>query len=158
MILAGAGVLGSAAETFNAWNTLNSADTGELISDDNPIRTMSNVDVRNWYINQTSDVPELNQQWIEEGVPIEERALRAYEIRHDARIEAREMMSDYNAVGALQQRDVIEYGNPNGPTFEYLIDKAKAKGLTGDDIYNYIIGSSSRTDQTTNDRLNIKKP
>jgi len=54
---------------------------------------------------------------------VEERAKKAYEIRHNARLKAREMMQNKDEVLALQKRDLKKYGNPDGPTFDQLIKK-----------------------------------
>jgi hypothetical protein len=118
-------------------------------------RLFSNVEVRKWYLEQTKNIPELNKQWIKQGLSPQDRAMRAYKIRHDARLKAREMMADQEALAEIRARDLEKYGNPNGPTFEQLVIGAKEKGFSGDDVYEYIIDSSYRTDAATNKRLGL---
>ena len=67
-----------------------------------------------------------------------------------ARITARAMMSDPAEVKGLQARDLAKYGNPDGPTFEQLLEKNRKKGATGDDVYLGIIDSSQRTNKAAN--------
>lgn len=44
-------------------------------------------------------------------------------------------MTDKDAVKKLQERDMKTYGNPNGPTFDYLVETSRQKGLQGDQVY-----------------------
>jgi hypothetical protein len=117
---------------------------------------MSNAEVRDWYNAQVATIPEQNQAWLAEGISTELRAERAYQIRHDARIEARNMMSSEVEVHQLRARDRAKYGNPDGPTFDYLVEKNRDKGLEGDAVYEAIIESSSRTDDKVNMRFKGK--
>ncbi|PRQ06872.1 hypothetical protein [Enhygromyxa salina] len=117
---------------------------------------MTNEQVRDWYNAQVATIPEQNQAWLAEGLSAELRAQRAYAIRHDARIEARNKMSSEAEVEQLRARDQAKYGDPDGPTFEYLVDKNRGKGLEGDAIYEAIIESSARTDEQTNARFRGK--
>ena len=114
---------------------------------------MTNKEIRRWYIDQVSAIPRLNQQWLEQGIAVKERAVRAWRIRHDARIRAREMMEVPEEVELLRQRDIKFYGNPDGPRFEYLVRQAVARGLQGEEIYQSIINGSSRTDEQVNKKL-----
>jgi hypothetical protein len=114
---------------------------------------MTNKEIRQWYIDQVSTIPHLDQQWLQQGIAIEERAIRAWQIRHDARIRAREMMEVPEEVELLRQRDIKFYGNPDGPSFEYLVRQAVARGLQGEKIYQSIINSSSLTDLQVNKKL-----
>jgi hypothetical protein len=120
-----------------------------------PIKT--NEEIRQWYNDTVAKIPALNEQWIKEGVSIEERAKKAHEIRHNARLEARTMMQNKQEVAELQARDKEKYGNPDGPTFEYLVEKNRAKGFQGDAVYEDIIGSSNRTNKEYNEKYGVKK-
>ncbi len=71
----------------------------------------TNAEIRKWYLKQVTQIPELNEQWLANGFSAKERAKRAWQIRHDARFEARKMMVDAEEVEMLQARDVAEYGN-----------------------------------------------
>jgi hypothetical protein len=116
----------------------------------------SNEEIRRWYLEQVARVEQLNEEWIRDGVPAEERALRAWTIRHDLRKQAREMMLDPEEVRALEQRDVLKYGNPDGPTFEWLLDSGRRAGLDGDALYDWIIRGAQRTDPAVNRRLGME--
>ena len=114
---------------------------------------MTNKEIRQWYIDEVSTISRLNQQWLQQGIAIEERAIRAWQIRHDARIRAREMMEKPDEVELLRQRDIRFYGSHDGPSFEYLVRQAVARGLQGKEIYQSIINSSSLTDEQVNKKL-----
>jgi hypothetical protein len=116
----------------------------------------TDAEIRQWYTDQVAKIPELNAKWLEEGLSAEARAKRAYAVRHKARLDARAMMSSQTAVRALRARDRVKYGNPDGPSFEYLVKRNKAKGLTGDAVFEAIIGSARRTNKAVNDRLGVR--
>ena len=112
----------------------------------------SNCEIRKWYNYQVVAIPLINKRWLANRTNLKERAKRAYDIRHKARMNARFMMPDKAEVKKLRARDTIKYGNPNGPTFSYLIKKIQGKGVKGDNVYKEIIQSSSRTSPTYNER------
>lgn len=114
---------------------------------------MTNKEIRQWYVDQVSTIPRLNQEWLRQGVTVEEMAVRAWQIRHDARIKAREMMEVPKEVELLRRRDIEFYGNPDGPSFQHLVRQAVSRGLQGEEIYQSIIVSSSQTDENLNRRL-----
>lgn len=64
-------------------------------------------------------------------------------------------MADPVEVELLRARDVAEYGNPNGPTFEFLVKKLKEAGLEGDAVYEAVIEGSYRTDTGVNRKLGL---
>ncbi|WP_240359731.1 hypothetical protein [Pyxidicoccus trucidator] len=113
----------------------------------------SNSDIRKWYLDKVKTIPELDKKWAAEGVPLQERARRAVEIRHDARLEARKMMKNPLEVALLRARDFFTYGSINGPSFNQLVKKAEAKGLQGDEVWKELLGSSNRTNQTVNQHI-----
>ena len=92
-------------------------------------RQKTNAEIRQWYLDQVSRTPELNQQWIVAGLTARERAERAWRIRHEARLEARAMMSDPTEVELLRARDRAIYGSPDGPTFAFLVEQGRQAGL-----------------------------
>lgn len=83
---------------------------------------------------------------------LEERARRAHDIRHGARVASRDMMSNRLGVALLQVRDRWKYHNKNGPTFERLVARGRQKGLSNDDVHRSIIESSNRTNARVNRR------
>jgi hypothetical protein len=115
----------------------------------------SNKEIRARYLCWVGQIGPMNEEWKAQGLPAEERAKRAYQARHDARLTARAMMANADEVKALQERDREKYGNPDGPTFEWLVEKARKKNLSGDAIYESIISSSQRTDTGTNKAMGL---
>lgn len=76
-------------------------------------------------------------------------------MRHEARLEARAMMTDPTEVALLRARDMISYGNPDGPTFEFLVEQARQAGLEEQAIYDAIIDGSYRTNIGINRQLGL---
>jgi hypothetical protein len=128
---------------------------GAPVFDTPEAKPKTDAEIRQWYVDRVATIPTQNAKWLTEGLGAEARARRAYTIRHDARIEARGMMQSKTAVIALRARDRIKYGNPNGPTFDYLVKKNQAKGLKGDAVYEAIVGSAKRTNRRVNERNGV---
>jgi len=114
-----------------------------------------NEEIRQWYVEQLSHIPELNRQWIAAGLSVRVRAERAWRIRHEARLEARAMMADPIEIELLRVRDIAVYGSPDGPTFEFLVEQGRRAGLEEKAIYEAIIDGSYRTDREINRRLGL---
>lgn len=110
----------------------------------------TDCEIRLWYNYQVVAIGVINEKWIKDGLDLKTRALKAYTLRHEARVNARFMMPNKTAVKMLQARDQQKYGNPDGPTFEYLLKKNTDKGLSLEEAYQSIIESSSRTDSKYN--------
>ena len=115
----------------------------------------TNAEIRRWYLEQIAQVNQLNEQWLAQGLSAKERAKRAWQIRHDARLAARAMMPDSDEVEDLRQRDIAEYGNPDGPTFAYLVQEWRKAGLTADAVYIAIIEGARRTNSGTDKKLGL---
>lgn len=65
------------------------------------------------------------------------------------------MMADPSGVELLRARDTAEYGNPDGPTFEFLIERGRKAGLDTGAVYESLIDGSYRTDAGTNRKLGL---
>ena len=111
---------------------------------------MFDAAVRDWYLSQLATIASSDAEAAKQGVPLEERALRAWKIRHDARVVARDRMSDRIAVAIIRTRDLLVYGQADGPTFEQLVASARGRGLTADEAYPDLIQRS----QTSNEFIN----
>lgn len=109
-----------------------------------------NSEIRQWYNEQVAGIEAEDKKWQQQGLSCEQRARRAYSIRHAARLQARQFMQDRDEVALLQARDKAKYGHPDGPTFDYLVEQNRSKGLSGDEIYLAIIGSASTTNADVN--------
>jgi hypothetical protein len=117
----------------------------------------TNEEIRIRYNQVVATIGPSNEQWKRDGLPVEERARRASEIRHDARLTCRAMMASPSEVEDLRKRDQEKYGNPDGPTFEQLVESGKKKGAAGDAVYEGIIASSQRTDEAVNRAFGIQR-
>ena len=113
---------------------------------------VTDCEIRIWYNYQIIAISELNKNWMQQNIALETRALKAYELRHEARVNARFMMADKEAVKELQARDLEKYGNPHGPTFAQLIKKCTDKHNTADKCYQEIIDSSSKVSNAYNQK------
>ena len=118
-------------------------------------RYKTNAEIRRWYLELIGTIPEQNNEWIKQGLAARERAEAAWNIRREARLEARSMMADPEEAELLRQRDRVKYGNPTGPTFEFLVQRLKKAGLEGNAIYEAIIDNSYRTDAELNQKLGL---
>lgn len=113
-------------------------------------------EIRVHYLRLTESVEGLNARWLAEGKSAAERARLAYEIRHNARLTARAMDHRKAIVDSVRARDLAKFGSPDGPTFDWLVERARASGLEGDAVYEEIIGSSQRTDRATNAIMGVR--
>lgn len=114
---------------------------------------MTNSEIRQRYREQIFRITELNAEWIKQGLSVKERAEAAWRHRRAARLAARAMMSDRREAELLRARDLKIYGNPDGPTYEFLIAKMIEAGLAGNAVYEAIIAGSIRTDADTDNRF-----
>jgi hypothetical protein len=118
-----------------------------------PNMVMTNKQVRQWYAKQVDKIRLLNESWINDGIGIKQRAINAWQIRHDARLRARHLMANPREVELLRNRDLKLYGDPDGPTFEFLVERAINLGLSDDKIYEAIINDSYKTNPEVDKRF-----
>jgi hypothetical protein len=111
--------------------------------------------IRQLYLERAAAIGERDSQLRAQGQSAEARARAAYQARHDARMIARAMMQDEAAVKVLEARDQVKYGDPDGPTFEYLVERGREKGREGDAIFESIVESAQQTDAATNRSLGL---
>ena len=116
---------------------------------------MTNVEIRRWYLERVAHIAELNARWIADAIPLRERAEKARLTRHELRLRARSMMANPVEVELLRARDMAEYGNPDGPTFEFLLEQLEREGLVEDAAYEAIISGSYRTNEGVNKKLGL---
>lgn len=117
----------------------------------------ANGDIRAAYLQMVAAIGPANARWKQENVPAEERARRAYQMRKDARLLARAMMKDPAAVELLRKRDVEKYGTPDGPMFDWLVERERQRGLAGDAVWEAIVESAQRTDRAVNEVFGLGK-
>ncbi|HKC62382.1 MAG TPA: hypothetical protein VKB86_02035 [Pyrinomonadaceae bacterium] len=118
-------------------------------------KAKTNAEIRQWYLEQVFRIIELNKEWLEQGLSAKERAEKAWGIRRGARLQSRAMMADPTEVELLPQRDISLYGDPDGPTFEFLVEKLRKSGLEAGAIYEAIIEGAYRTDSGVNKLLGL---
>lgn len=131
-------------------------DVAQPTAADTVQQPRTNAEIRQWYNDRVAVIPLLDRQWQRQGLGAEERARRAYEIRHEARIQARAYMQNKQEVAVLRARDREKYGNPDGPTFDQLVAQNRGQGLDGDAAYEAIVGSANRTDAGYNGKYGVK--
>jgi hypothetical protein len=113
-------------------------------------------DIRAAYLRMVATIGPANERWKAEHLPAEERARRAFQLRHDARLLARAMMKSAAEVEALRRRDVEKYGTPDGPSFDWLVERERKKGLSGDAVWEAIVLSAQRTDRAVNEVFGLE--
>lgn len=111
--------------------------------------------VRQLYLERAAAIGPADAAARARGDAPEARARAAFGARHDARKIARAMMQDAAAVAALEARDREKYGDPDGPTFAWLVERNTQKGLSGAAVYEAIVESAQQTDAATNAALGL---
>jgi hypothetical protein len=115
---------------------------------------MTNEEIRKQYNQQISegisklkaDIKRQNRS------PNMSDAKKAYDIRHQAKINERAKMKVGEAM-ILRARDMRVYGHPNGPNFQQVVQKEQRKGKG--DIARSIINSAERTNKKWNNSKSI---
>ena len=119
---------------------------------------MTNGEIRAWYRKRVAEIPKLNQEWIAQRVSLDERALRAWGIRHNARMQARSMMENPAEIEDLRERDRRLYRNPDGPTFDQLVQERLQGEIRQDEVYERIISGSQATNRDVDEIFDPKGP
>lgn len=105
---------------------------------------LTNCEVRQWYLDQVDNIAPIDAELQAKGVGTAQRALCAYAVRHQARIEARDKMPVRWDVVKLRWRDLLVYGNPDGPTFVSLLPD------DSETSYLNVIQSAQQTNRVVN--------
>lgn len=111
-------------------------------------QTWSDGEVRAVYVCRVRGIAGADVAWRAEGLDAESRARRAFAIRHGARLTGRAMMSSRAEVAALEARDRLTYGDRDGPSWAWLVERGRAKGLAGDALYDSIRQGAAETNDT----------
>lgn len=110
-----------------------------------PTAKTSNCEARRWYLKMLGDLPAIDDSLKRQAIDLRGRSLCAYSLRRAARIGARAMMASQFDVVGLRLRDILKYGNPDGPSFTYLLgEKEESRD------YEKIILSARRVSATAN--------
>nr|WP_234793515.1 alpha/beta hydrolase [Mycolicibacterium porcinum] len=110
--------------------------------------TLTNEETRTVYTNYELRMRELRDQLLRDWVSVEERARTMYGMRATIRSWTRSLMADRATADWLNE-------NEQNPTFEDLVERNRAKGRVGDEIYEAIIASSTRSRGSVNEELGI---
>ncbi len=84
---------------------------------------------------------------IDTDLPLKEQALTAFRLRNEIKLEARVLMSDRAAAAAL----------PAPKTVNEVVKKAHQKGYIGDDVWRYVMGSSTRSNKNVDAKLGLSR-
>ena len=107
--------------------------------------TLSNIQARMWYKVQNSKIPEK----IDNSLPLEERAMQAYNLRVENRNHARELMKDELM---RKQLDEEEKSKP----FETLLrDKMERKNMTREQALQDIIDTAPKSRKSVDDKWGL---
>ncbi|MEW2479952.1 alpha/beta hydrolase [Mycobacterium sp. NPDC049093] len=110
--------------------------------------TLTVVQTRTVYVTYEKWMRELADQLRRDGVSLEERARTMYGLRNTIRSWTRTLMEDREAADGLNALE-------RNMTFEELVERNRAKGRVGDEIYEAIIESSTRSRGSVNADLGI---
>ncbi|HWF86352.1 MAG TPA: hypothetical protein VG222_15940 [Vicinamibacterales bacterium] len=91
---------------------------------------LSNREARIWYHQELKQIP----QQLDASITLEQRARQAYRLRHDAQMRARRLMQDGDSVASL----------PEPRTWNALVSRYQATGLSGEALWQAIIDAASR--------------
>jgi len=143
-------LLFASAAHADAWDGARAACGPELFSA--TARKQLNYVIRKHYQKEEAKIPALNRGWSRQGLGPEQRARRAFAFRRALRLECRRMMREPAEVKLVCQRDRKKYGDPNGPTFEWLVRHAKETLKTDDlnAIYENIVVTAEKSNRLVN--------
>ena len=110
----------------------------------NKAQSLSNEHARQWYRNELARI----QSRIDTTKPLAQQARQAHELRNQARTQARNLMSDARLAEHLNRTQ------PN-LTWEQIVQKYSAQGLSGDNLYRAIIDAATRSNPIVNEILNL---
>ncbi len=108
--------------------------------------SMSNLDVRQWYLNQAARIPQL----VDSTATLEQQARQAVDLRNAFRSAARAAMLDQEAA------DMLRATNPN-LTWDQVVQKYSADN-SGDELWQRIIGAAQGTRTSVNRSLDLAPP
>lgn len=114
-----------------------------------PNGSLTDVEVRNYYLEAERRLAALNEQLAKTDMPLEERARIASEIRNEFRTKARDLMSNRAAAEELMKKE------GNRPFDQLIEDKMAKKGMTREQAMQDVIDSSSKSRGAVNEALGV---
>lgn len=110
----------------------------------------ADCDIRQRYLTTAAQLLQKNNEWQQRALALDLRAQCAFAWRHHARLVARNAMDNQWEIGLLRLRDIVKYGDPDGPVFSTLLSRQYTQGNDSNTAYNSIIQSAQQTDGDVN--------
>lgn len=111
--------------------------------------SLSDVEARKFYLEGERQIGNLNGYLKQQLLSAQDRALELIDTRNSLRTKTRDLMADQ------ERANLLKFTDPN-LTAEQLVEKAQAKGLAGDEVWEYLSESSSRSRASVNQSLGVK--
>ncbi|NJL26592.1 MAG: hypothetical protein HC897_01300 [Thermoanaerobaculia bacterium] len=111
-----------------------------------PLFSLSNVEARSWYHTKLVEI----SSKIDPTSSLRDQARHAFDLRNQARGEARLLMSD------RQLATDLDYSDPL-PAWQQMLKRAASRGLQGADLYRYILDSSRRSRRSVDMALGTRR-
>ena len=108
--------------------------------------TLSNRDVREWYLTHDASIPDL----IDRNSTIEEQARQAFELRNKFRTQARDLMPNQ------EERKALDISDPNRDFEELIADKMQRKNITRDEAIADILSTATKTRKSVNKKFGLE--
>jgi len=110
--------------------------------------SLSDAETRRVYVEGERRMPAVLAQLTESGVDLETRAQMMHGLRVALRVWTRRLMTNKQGSEALETFE-------RNPTFEELVAAKQGKGLDGDQVYESIIESSTRSRPEVNQAYGV---
>ncbi|WP_319446539.1 MULTISPECIES: alpha/beta hydrolase [unclassified Mycobacterium] len=110
--------------------------------------TLSDPEARTVYTTFELRMRDVREQLQRDGVGLEERARSLYALRASIRTWTRSLMANRETAEFLIAHE------PN-PTFEELVERQRTRGRVGDEIYEAIIASATRSRASVNEAMGV---
>jgi len=103
--------------------------------------SLDDVATREWYHEQLAGIPDR----LDQNAPLKDKAIQAFEMRNEIKMQARVLMSDQEKAASL----------PPPRSLEDVIQRAKDSGAEGDDIWRYVLRGSGKSNPKVDAALGL---
>jgi hypothetical protein len=103
--------------------------------------SLSNEATRAWYKARLGEIPSR----LDQSLPLRERALQAFKLRNEIKLQARELMADRAAAASL----------PAPRSLADVVGRAYESGARGDDVWRYVLRGSGKSDAAVDAALGL---
>lgn len=101
--------------------------------------SLTNAQARAFYLEGERGIAALNEGLVGGGIPARARALELIQTRNALRTHTRSLMADRPAP------ELLNLSDPNRTLAQLVRNAYQSKGLAGDDLWEYLAGSASRS-------------